>query len=193
MESHVFKMIKGEARPEVWFLEYPSLYTLGSSAQLEHVLNHKIPCYETGRGGQVTYHGPGQRVIYVMLDLTAYGQDLRHYISLLEEWLILSLGDLGLKGRQRTGRVGVWICEPGQIEKKIAAIGIRIKKWISFYGISFNIDPDLSYYQGIIPCGLSAYGVTSLKDQNINVTKDQVNTLLEKNFEKVFRMSCFQG
>ncbi len=188
MESHVLKMMKGEAGPEVWFLTYPPLYTLGTSAQAAHVLNHTVPCYETGRGGQVTYHGPGQRVVYVMLDLTAYGQDLHQYITLLEEWLILSLKDLGLQGVRRKGRVGVWICEPHQIEKKIAAIGIRVKKWIAFHGISFNIDPDLSYYQGIVPCGLSSYGVTSLKDQNISISTEQVDLLLKKNFEKVFKI-----
>ena len=184
MEHHVTKMIASEANDEVWLLEHPALYTMGTSANLTDVKNHQLPCYATGRGGQVTYHGPGQRVVYVMLSLQS--QDLHQYIWSLEEWLILTLKDLGLGGVRRSGRIGVWICSNDGSEKKIAAIGIRIKKWITFHGVSLNINPDLTAYQGIVPCGLSQYGMTSLAQQGIDVDTKTIDAFLIKNFSIVF-------
>ena len=190
MEYHVDDMInQNDEGPEVWLLEHPAIYTLGTSADFSDIKNHQLPYYQTGRGGQVTYHGPGQRIAYIMLDLKELksgNQDLRHYVWCLEEWLILTLQDLGLVGVRRSGRIGIWICREGEVEKKIAAIGIRIKKWVTFHGVSLNINPDLTAYDGIVPCGLSEYGVTSLADQGINVAPEIVDAYLIKNFKKVF-------
>ena len=189
MECHVAKMIAKEAGPEVWLLEHPALYTMGTSAKSKDIKNHQLPCYKTGRGGQVTYHGPGQRIAYVMLDLNLHAQDLHLYIWHLEEWLIITLKDLGVTSVRRPGRIGLWICHAKRQEKKIAAIGIRIRKWVTFHGVSLNIDPDLTAYEGIIPCGLSDYGVTSLADQGIKIETDALDTMLMKNFRTVF--TCY--
>ena len=186
MQSHVAKMIAQEIGPEVWLLEHPALYTMGTSANFSDIKDRRLPCYQTGRGGQVTYHGPGQRIAYVMLDLKSGTQDIHRYIWQLEEWVITTLQDLGLESVRRPGRVGIWICKLGEMEKKIAAIGIRIKKWVTFHGISLNINLDLRAYDGIVPCGLADYGVTSLADQGVMIDTETVDALLMKNFKKIF-------
>lgn len=187
METHVDHMLTGLASEEVWLLEHPNIYTLGSSAKDSDILSPTLlPLYRTGRGGQVTYHGTGQRVAYVMIDLSRRKQDLHQYVWMLEEWLILTLKDLGLTGERRKGRIGIWVCTPKGKEQKIAAIGVRIKKWITFHGVSLNVNPDLSYYQNIIPCGLSDYGVTSLHDRDIRASLTAVDEALERNFRPLF-------
>ena len=188
MECHVDFMITGCTSEEVWLLEHPPLYTLGTSAKESDLLpaSTGIPTYPTGRGGQITYHGPGQRVAYVMLDLSQRKKDVRHYIWMLEEWLILTLKDLKITAERRQGRIGLWVFSQTGQEEKIAAIGVRLKKWITFHGISLNICPDLSYYEKIIPCGLAQYGVTSLAAQGLSVSLDQVDEALKRNFLSLF-------
>lgn len=187
METHVDHMLAGLASEEVWLLEHPNIYTLGSSAKDSDILSPDLlPLYRTGRGGQVTYHGTGQRVAYIMIDLSQRKQDLRWYVQMLEEWLIMTLKDLGIKGEHRKERVGIWVSSENGKEQKIAAIGVRVKKWITFHGISLNVNPDLSYYQNIIPCGLSDYGVTSLQDRGAQANLHAVDDALEKNFRLLF-------
>lgn len=192
METHVDHMLAGLASEEVWLLEHPNIYTLGSSAKDSDVLSPDLlPLYRTGRGGQVTYHGTGQRIAYVMIDLSQRKQDLRWYVQMLEEWLIMTLKDLDIKGERRRKRVGIWVSSENGKEQKIAAIGVRVKKWITFHGISLNVNPDLSYYQNIIPCGLSDYGVTSLHDKGVQVNLRAVDDALEKNFRLLFDHGYF--
>jgi lipoyl(octanoyl) transferase len=187
METHVDHMLAGFASEEVWLLEHPNIYTLGSSAKDSDVLSPDLlPLYRTGRGGQVTYHGTGQRIAYVMIDLSQRKQDLHWYVQMLEEWLIMTLKDLGIKGERRRERVGIWVSDEKGREQKVAAIGVRVKKWITFHGISLNVNPDLSYYQNIIPCGLSDYGVTSLHDRGVQANLHAVDDALEKNFRLLF-------
>ncbi len=187
METHVDHMLAGFSSEEVWFLEHPNIYTLGSSAKDSDVLSPDLlPLYRTGRGGQVTYHGTGQRIAYVMIDLSQRKQDLRWYVQMLEEWLIMTLKDLDIKGERHRERVGIWVSDEKGKEQKIAAIGVRVKKWITFHGISLNVNPDLSYYQNIIPCGLSDYGVTSLHDRGVQANLHSVDDALEKNFRLLF-------
>jgi lipoyl(octanoyl) transferase len=187
METHVDHMLTGFASEEVWLLEHPNIYTLGTSAKDSDVLSPDLlPLYRTGRGGQVTYHGTGQRIAYVMIDLSQRKQDLRWYVQMLEEWLIITLKDLGIKGERRRERVGIWVSDEKGKEQKVAAIGVRVKKWITFHGISLNVNPDLSYYQNIIPCGLSDYGVTSLHDRGVQANLHAVDDALEKNFRLLF-------
>jgi lipoyl(octanoyl) transferase len=187
MEEHVKRMLLKEAYEEVWLLEHPPVYTLGTSAEEKDILcQTKVPFYKSGRGGKVAYHGPGQRIAYVMLDLSQRTQDLRHYIWMLEEWIILVLRELGVKGERREGRVGVWVLSPEGKEEKIAAIGVRIKKWVTFHGISLNINPNLSYYKSIVPCGLANYGVTSLKRLGVEISTQEADTLLERKFLSLF-------
>lgn len=192
METHVSRMLAGLASEEVWLLEHPAIYTLGSGAKEADILTLvKLPLYKTGRGGQITYHGPGQRVAYIMIDLARRGRDLRRYVWLLEEGLILTLKDLGVVGERRPARVGVWVCgsrDGQEREEKIAAIGVRIKKWITFHGISLNVNPDLAHYHPIVPCGLADYGVTSLHKLGIKVTLEEVDQRLEKNFRQLFEI-----
>ncbi|MBO6825907.1 MAG: lipoyl(octanoyl) transferase LipB [Sneathiella sp.] len=179
--------IRGGSAPElVWLLEHPPLYTAGTSAKREDLVDpDKFPVYDAGRGGQYTYHGPGQRVAYVLLDLKKRGSDIRAFVQDMEAWVIDVLAQYQIKGEIREGRVGVWI-QNGSREDKIAAIGVRVRKWVSFHGISINVEPDLSHYEGIVPCGISEHGVTSLVNQGIPVTLPEFDIELRESFEKVF-------
>jgi lipoyl(octanoyl) transferase len=175
----------------VWLLEHPPVYTAGTSADPKDLLDSRFPVHAAGRGGQYTYHGPGQRVAYVMIDLQKRAPDLRAYIYNLEEWVIETLAALEVKGERRAGRVGIWIDmrpygRPKGTEAKIAAIGVRVRKWVAYHGVSINVNPDLSHYTGIIPCGLAQYGVTSLADLGLKVPVQDVDRALKASWEKVF-------
>lgn len=192
MEQRVSAILEGAAPELVWLLEHPPLYTAGSSAKAEDLLDpERFPVFRAGRGGEYTYHGPGQRIAYAMLDLNRRGRDVRAYVRNLEEWLIRALARFGVKGERREGRVGIWIDmgpyggAPGR-ENKIAAIGVRLRRWVSFHGISLNVEPDLSHYEGIVPCGISEHGVTSLVELGIPVTMDEVDDALRAAFGEVF-------
>ncbi|MBI3441120.1 MAG: lipoyl(octanoyl) transferase LipB [Proteobacteria bacterium] len=169
----------------VWLLQHPPLYTAGTSAQVRDLVAPVFPVYETGRGGQYTYHGPGQRVAYVMMDLQRRGADLRQYVRDLEEWLIAVLQTLDVKGERRKGRIGIWVSGNGS-EEKIAAVGIRVRKWVTYHGVSINLDPDITHYNGIIPCGIREYGVTSLKKLGVNITMAELDQALQQSWEPVF-------
>jgi lipoyl(octanoyl) transferase len=195
MDDHVQKMISGETDEKIWLLEHPSLYTAGTSANKKDLVEpDRFPVIKTKRGGQYTYHGPGQRVVYVMLDLNKRGKDIKKFIEKLEAWIILSLAEFNLVGQRRSGRVGIWIerlDKPKNAdgllgEEKIAAIGVRVRKWITFHGLSINVDPDLSHFQGIVPCGVKEHGVTSLVDLGLPVSMTDVDIALKKSFSKVF-------
>jgi lipoyl(octanoyl) transferase len=186
MEARVAAIRAGEAPELVWLLEHPPLYTAGTSAHDTDLLTpDRFPVYRTGRGGQYTYHGPGQRVGYVMLDLKRRNPDVRHYVHSLEEWLIRALARFQVKGERREGRVGIWVERDG-VEKKIAAIGVRVRQWVTFHGVALNVDPDLSHFAGIVPCGLAQYGVTSLVDLGLPVTMDDVDLALREAWDEVF-------
>ncbi len=179
----------------VWSLEHPPLYTAGTSARAEDLLDARFPVYEVGRGGQYTYHGPGQRVVYVMLDLSKRGRDVRAFVDMMERWVIAALADFGVEGFVREGRVGVWVeradkplLAGGQMaEDKIAAIGVRLKKWVSFHGLAVNIAPDLSHYNGIVPCGITEYGVTSFEDLGKPIGFGDWDVALRNRFGEVFQ------
>jgi lipoyl(octanoyl) transferase len=186
MEREVEAIAKGDAPELVWLLEHPPLYTAGTSAKdSDLILPALFPVHQTGRGGQYTYHGPGQRVAYVMLDLKKRGQDVRAFVAGLEEWLIATLGAFNVKGERREDRVGVWVRREGR-EDKIAAIGIRVRRWVSYHGISLNVDPDLSHFDGIIPCGVREHGVTSLVDLGLPVTMADADVALKNSFQNIF-------
>ncbi|NKD77830.1 lipoyl(octanoyl) transferase LipB [Haematospirillum sp. H1815] len=187
MEERVNAISTGHAGELVWLLEHPPLYTAGTSARAEELLRpDAFPVYETGRGGHYTYHGPGQRVGYVMLDLKQRTQDIRCYVHALEEWLIQALRILNINGERRTDRVGIWINRGNGREDKIAAIGVRVKRWVTLHGFALNIAPDLTHFQGIIPCGISSHGVTSLQDLGVSISIKDMDTLLQQTFETVF-------
>jgi lipoyl(octanoyl) transferase len=187
MEERVAAIHRGAAPELVWLLEHPPLYTAGTSARdSDLVMPGHLPVHRAGRGGQYTYHGPGQRVAYVMLDLKRRGADLRAYVSGLEDWMIRTLALFNVKGERRSGRVGIWIAEGGGRENKIAAIGVRVRHWITFHGVSLNVDPDLTHYQGIIPCGINEHGVTSLSKLGILVTMPDVDVALKRSFNATF-------
>lgn len=187
MEQEVLAIQENKSNGLVWLLEHPPLYTAGTSSKSEDLLDHNgYPVYETGRGGQFTYHGPGQRVAYLMLDLNKYNRDLKAYICNLERWIIATLKDFGIEGLQRKDRVGIWVVDTRGQEKKIAAIGVRVKKWVTMHGIAINVNPDLSHFSGIVPCGLRQYGVTSFHDLNINISMDDLDKALQKNFALFF-------
>lgn len=190
MEQRVEAMIAGQAPETLWLLEHPPLYTAGTSAQEGDLLEHqRFPVYSSGRGGQYTYHGPGQRVAYLMLDLnqrTGNRPDLRQFVKYLELWLINTLAHFGVQSFVREGRVGVWTIDKRGQESKIAALGIRVKKWITFHGIALNVTPDLTHFQGIVPCGLRQFGVTSLADLGIDATMEEVDEQLIKEFLKLY-------
>lgn len=187
MEARVEAIRTGAAPELVWLLEHPPLYTAGTSAKTADLVEPGLfPVYRSGRGGQYTYHGPGQRVGYVMLDLRRRGMDVRAHVRRLEAWLIATLAAFNLKGERRDGRVGIWIDEGGGRESKIAAIGVRIRHWITYHGVSLNVDPDLSHYRGIIPCGVREHGVTSLAAQGITASLAEVDIALKAAFPKVF-------
>jgi lipoyl(octanoyl) transferase len=193
MDERAAGIAAGQAAEFVWLIEHPPLYTAGTSAKPEDIRDQRFPVFTAGRGGQLTYHGPGQRVAYVMLDLKRRGNDVRRFVAELEEWLIRTLADFGVAGERREDRVGVWVRRSGQDrEDKIAAIGIRVKRWISLHGISLNVDPDLSHFDGIVPCGVGdpRYGVTSLADLGRAATMAQVDAVLRREFEAVFGSVC---
>ncbi|MGZ9811590.1 lipoyl(octanoyl) transferase LipB [Pseudoroseicyclus sp. H15] len=194
MEARVDAIAAGEADELIWLLEHPPLYTAGTSARDEDLLDARFPVHQARRGGQYTYHGPGQRVIYVMLDVGKRGHDVRRFVQELEAWVIAALAEFNVTGAVREGRVGVWVERPEKPplpdgaprEDKIAAIGIRLRKWISFHGISINVEPDLSHFSGIVPCGISGHGVTSLVDLGLPVTMDDLDLALRRSFAEVF-------
>ena len=187
MERRV-AMIRAGAAPElVWLLEHPPFYTAGTSAQSDHLLlPHRFPVYEAGRGGQYTYHGPGQRVVYLMLDLKRRRPDVRHYVWSLEEWIIRTLARFNIKGERRAGRIGIWVVKPSGVEAKIAALGVRVRRWVSYHGIAINLDPDLEHFAGIVPCGLAGFGVTSIADLGLTTSMAELDRALQETFEDVF-------
>ena len=191
MEARVAGIADGV--PElIWLVEHPPLYTAGTSSQPDDLLDgNRFPVFTAGRGGEYTYHGPGQRVCYAMIDLNVRGRDIRQYVRDLEEWVIVTLAAFGVKGERREGRVGIWVdrgIEGDSIarEDKIAAIGVRVRRWVSFHGISINLNPDLSHYEGIVPCGISEFGVTSLKDLGVSISMAELDEALRRSFETVF-------
>lgn len=194
MESRVEGIFLGREDEAIWLLEHPPLYTAGTSARPEDLTDpERFPIYEARRGGQYTYHGPGQRVAYVMLNVAQRGHDVRRFVGQLEDWIIETLAEFNVKGERRDGRVGVWVVRPEKPgidghprEDKIAAIGIRLRKWVSFHGISINVEPDLSHFDGIVPCGIRGHGVTSLVDLGLPITMDDLDVALKKAFQKVF-------
>jgi lipoyl(octanoyl) transferase len=190
MEGQAEAIAKGEAPELVWLLEHPPLYTAGTSAKASDLVDpNRFPVFQTGRGGQYTYHGPGQRVAYVMLDLRRRGQDVRAFVAGLEDWIIATLAAFSVKGERREDRVGVWVRRPEKglgVEDKIAAIGIRVRRWVTFHGISLNVDPDLSHFSGIVPCGVREHGVTSLVDLGLPATMSDVDVALKAAFAEVF-------
>ena len=190
MEARVAEIAAGTARERVWLVEHPPLYTAGTSADdADLVEPARFPVHRSGRGGQFTYHGPGQRVAYAMLDLNRRTPDLRRYVAALEAWLIDALEQFNLRGERREDRVGVWVRRPEKgpdVEDKIAAIGIRVRRWVTFHGVSLNIEPDLSHFAGIVPCGVREHGVTSLLDLGLPVTMPEVDSVLRASFERIF-------
>ncbi len=188
MEERVSAIMDGTAPDMTWLLEHPPLFTAGTSADPAELLQpDRFPVYQTGRGGKHTYHGPGQRVAYVMQDLNDRGRDLRRHIWRLEEWVIRSLAVLNVLGERREGRVGIWVTAPDGTEQKIAAIGVRVRRWVTFHGLSLNVEPDLSHFSGIVPCGLGNYGVTSLAVLGKNPGQAQVDAVLRETYPQVFR------
>jgi lipoyl(octanoyl) transferase len=191
MERRVAEIRAGTAPDSVWLLEHPPLYTAGTSARDADLIQpDRFPVYRSGRGGQYTYHGPGQRVGYVMLDLKNRNGDLRRYVRDLEEWIIRTLANFNVKGERREGRVGIWVDRGRGREDKIAAIGVRVRQWVSFHGISINLDPDLSHFEGIVPCGIAEHGVTSLADLGLPVTMADLDVALRITFDEVFRQGA---
>ena len=196
MEARADAIAAGEARERVWLVEHPPLYTSGTSGRDVDLRDPRFPVHRTGRGGQATYHGPGQRVAYVMLDLTRRRQDVRAFVAALEAWIIATLAGFNVSGERRDDRVGVWVARPDKAaglsgqgaEDKIAAIGIRVRRWVTFHGIALNVEPDLSHFSGIVPCGVSAahLGVTSLVDLGLPVAMPEVDAVLRREFEAIF-------
>lgn len=195
MEQIVSGLISGNDLEHIWLLEHPELYTAGTSANLSDLIDPDLfPVYSSQRGGQYTYHGPGQRIAYTMLDLNKRGKDVRKYVHSLEEWIIQTLAEFDIKGERRKDRVGVWVVRDdkppsssGQfLEDKIAAVGVRLRKWISFHGIAINVNPNLNHYKGIVPCGIQQHGVTSLADLGLKVTIEDLDKALIKTFDNVF-------
>ena len=186
MEARAGAIARGEADEAVWLLEHPPLYTAGTSARAQDLTDpHRFPVFAAGRGGQYTYHGPGQRVAYVMLDLNQRGRDVRRFVCALEAWVIATLAEFNVRGERRTGRVGVWVTRPDRpgpdgapAEDKIAAIGVKLRRWVSFHGISINVEPDLTHFDGIVPCGIRDHGVTSLVDLGLPVTMADLDAAL---------------
>jgi lipoyl(octanoyl) transferase len=191
MESRIAAIRAGTAPELVWLLEHPPLYTAGTSARPADLLDpDRLPVFRSGRGGQYTYHGPGQRVAYVMLDLDRHGRDVGCHVWRLEEWMIRTLGRFNVKGERRDGRIGVWIAGLSGREDKIAAIGVRVRHWVSYHGVALNVDPDLDHFRGIVPCGVdpavSGHGVTSLAQLGITATMAEIDIALRATFDDVF-------
>jgi lipoyl(octanoyl) transferase len=190
MEARVAAIAAGSAPEAVWLLEHPPLYTSGTSSRIEDLVQpDRFPVYAAGRGGQYTYHGPGQRVVYVMLDVDKRGRDVRQFVCALENWVIGTLASFNVRGERRSGRVGVWVARPDRAgpdgtpaEDKIAAIGVKLRRWVSFHGISINVEPDLSHFAGIVPCGIADHGVTSLVDLGLPVTMADLDVALKQSF-----------
>jgi lipoyl(octanoyl) transferase len=194
MEDRVADIAAGRAPEAIWLLEHPPLYTAGTSARAQDLIDPgRFPVHVAGRGGQYTYHGPGQRVAYVMLDLNTRGRDVRKFVCALEAWVIATLAEFNVTGERRAGRVGVWVTRtntPGPdgapAEDKIAAVGVKLRRWVSFHGISINVEPDLTHFSGIVPCGISDHGVTSLVDLGLPVTLADVDIALRRSFDTAF-------
>ena len=194
MEARVAAIHAGRADEAVWLVEHPPLYTAGTSAKGGDLLEARFPVHVTGRGGQYTYHGPGQRIAYVMLDLNRRGRDVRAFVTRLESWVIAALAEFGVAGAVRDGRVGVWVPRPDKAplpdgsprDDKIAAIGVKLRRWVSFHGIAINVEPDLTHYNGIVPCGISGHGVTSLVDLGLPVGMADLDVALRRQFDAVF-------
>ncbi|HET7409843.1 MAG TPA: lipoyl(octanoyl) transferase LipB [Paracoccaceae bacterium] len=194
MEARVDAIRAGRAPECVWLLEHPPLYTAGTSARPEELVDARFPVFEARRGGRYTYHGPGQRVAYVMLDLDRRGRDLRRFVGGLEAWVIAALAEFQVRGERRDGRVGVWVRRPDKApapdgspaEDKIAAIGVRVRRWVTFHGVSINVEPDLGHYAGIVPCGIAGHGVTSLVDLGLPVTMADLDAVLRRRFDGFF-------
>ena len=195
MEDRAEGIAAGNADEAIWLLEHPPLYTAGTSAQRDDLVDpDRFPVYQTRRGGQYTYHGPGQRVVYVMLDVGRRGKDVRRFVDMLEDWVIRTLAEFNVTGLRREGRVGVWVVRsdkpltPNGIppEDKVAAIGVKMRRWVSFHGLSINVEPDLAHFSGIVPCGISEHGVTSLVDLGLPVTLSDVDNALKRTFEEAF-------
>jgi lipoyl(octanoyl) transferase len=186
MEDRVAAIRDGRARELVWLLAHPPLYTAGTSARAEDLLDpQRLPVHRSGRGGRYTYHGPGQRVAYVLLDLQRRGRDVRCHVHRLEEWMIRTLARFNVRGERRDGRVGIWVAGRGG-ETKIAAIGVRVRRWVSYHGVALNVDPDLEHYRGIVPCGIAEHGVTSLAALGITATMAEVDIALRATFAEAF-------
>ncbi len=188
MEREAAAIARGEAAERIWLVEHPPLYTAGTSSKdADLVAPDRFPVFQTGRGGQYTYHGPGQRVAYTMLNLSRRQQDVRAYVAALEEWIIKTLATFNVRGERREDRVGVWVERPERGgEDKIAAIGVKLRKWVSFHGISINVEPNLEHFGGIVPCGVREHGVTSLVDLGLPVTMDDLDLALRQSFEEIF-------
>jgi lipoyl(octanoyl) transferase len=187
MEGRVAAIREGTAPELVWLLEHPPLYTAGTSARDEELLDPgRLPVHRTGRGGRYTFHGPGQRIAYVMLDLARRDRDVRCHVHRLEEWMIGTLARFGVRGERRTGRVGIWVMRPDGGEDKIAAIGVRVRRWVTYHGVALNIAPDLDHYRGIVPCGIADHGVTSLAALGIAATMAEVDDVLRATFPAIF-------
>lgn len=195
MEARAEAIARGRAAEAVWLLEHPPLYTAGTSARPEDLRDPgRFPVHEARRGGQYTYHGPGQRVVYVMLDVGRRGRDVRRFVHELEGWAIDALAELGVRGERRAGRVGIWVARPERSpnpdgtprEDKVAAIGIRLRRWISFHGLSINVEPDLGHFDGIVPCGIGEHGVTSLVDLGLPVAMGDLDAALRRTFPRRF-------
>ena len=190
MEQRVDDIIQGHAPETIWLLEHPPLYTAGTSAKQQDLLTpNRFPVFATGRGGEYTYHGPGQRIVYVMLDLNKRKKDVRWFVSELETWVIDACASLGVSAYRREGRIGLWVNEGEhglKLESKIAAIGIRLRRWVSFHGIAINIAPNLEHFSGIVPCGINNYGVTSFEDLNIPIKLAEIDAALKQQFTKRF-------
>jgi lipoyl(octanoyl) transferase len=196
MEARVAAIEAGTAPELIWLLEHPPLYTAGTSARATDLLEARFPVHKSGRGGQFTYHGPGQRIAYIMLDLNRRNPDLRAFVCALEKWIIAALGTFGVEGERRNDRIGVWVARPDKprgvggetAEDKIAAIGVRVRRWVSFHGIALNVAPDLAHFGGIVPCGISAahFGVTSLRDLGVLATMGEVDAALRGTFKPIF-------
>src|SRR6516225_3933535 len=187
MEARVAAIRAGTAPELVWLLEHPALYTAGTSARDEDLLDaSRLPVHPTGRGGRYTYHGPGQRIAYVMLDLIRRDRDVRCHVHRLEEWMINTLVHFDIRGERRDGRVGIWVARPGGGEEKIAAIGVRVRRWVTYHGVALNVDPELDHYRGIIPCGIAEHGVTSLARLGVRATMTELDDALRVTFDEIF-------
>ena len=198
MQARAAAIAAGKEPELVWLLEHPPLYTAGTSAKPDELIEARFPVFESGRGGQMTYHGPGQRVAYVMLDLKRRGPDVRRFVATLEEWIIRTLAAFNVRGERREDRIGVWVrrSDKGEgFEDKIAAIGIRVTQWVTLHGMALNVEPDLTHFSGIVPCGVSdqRYGVTSLADLGIPVSMPEVDMVLRREFEALFGATADQN